>query len=127
MKNPNHLAGDKRPFVLALLAAMILSACGTATFENFNLLGSATDVQDRTIGKNTQKVYMTAGELDKVCDEQATLITSAGWKASEEMRREDTYKTGSFSNDQSANLTLMCSEQEDNAGIKVTLTLQKGG
>lgn len=104
------------------LAALFLAACAAATFDNFNLIGSATGIEERTIGKNTQKVYMAAGDVDKVCDEQAGLITSAGWTASEEMRREDTYKTGTFSREDST-LTLMCSAQE-NAGTKVTLTLQ---
>ena len=109
---------------LAVLSVFILAGCGTATFGDFNLIGSAKDAKESTIGKNDRMVYIASGTVDEVCDEQAKLISDAGWETTEEPRRETTYKTSSYSKD-SANVTLMCSEQED-ASIKVTLTLQKG-
>ncbi len=109
---------------IGLLTTILLAGCGAATFENFSLIGSAKDVKDSTIGKNIQKIYMTDGKLEDVCSEQANLITAANWKVSDEMRKESTYHTATYTDGQ-AYLTLMCSQQENNAGIKVTLTLQK--
>lgn len=63
--------------------------------------------------------------LSEVCNEQGKLITDAGYSSSEDLRDETTYLTGTYS-DGTATLTLMCSEQEENAGIKVTMTLQNG-
>jgi hypothetical protein len=110
--------------IILLLGVIFLAGCGSATFDNFNLIGSAKDVEKSTIGKNDRVVYMADGGLNEICGSQAKLITDASWTASEELRSETTYKTGTFTKDQST-LTLMCSEQEENTGIKVTITLQK--
>lgn len=110
---------------IAFISLFIIAACGAqAKFDNFNLVGSAKDMKESTIGKNNRMVYMSAGSVDSVCDEQANLIKTAGWQEGEQMRKKETYKTGSFKNETS-NVTLMCSEQE-NGEVKVTLTLQKG-
>ncbi len=111
--------------VIGLLSIMLLAACSSPTFGNFSLIGGAGDSEQSTIGGNDRMVYMASGTVNEVCDAQATLITGAGWTITEEPRTEDTYKTSSYT-DGTANLTLMCSEQEENAGIKVTLTMQGG-
>lgn len=113
-------------FLCGISAILFLVGCGGGgTFENIKLIGSAKDAEQSTIGNNPRMVYMSSGSIDEVCDAQANLITEANWKATEEPRKESTYKTSSYS-DGKSNLVLMCSEQEGNAGIKVTLTLQKG-
>ncbi len=115
----------KKIISVSFILLFIFAACGQqAKFDNFNLVGSAKDMKESTIGKNNRMVYMSSGNVDSVCDEQANLIKNAGWQNGEQMRKEETYKTGSFNNETS-NVTLMCSEQE-NGEVKVTLTLQKG-
>lgn len=110
----------------SLFTVLFLTGCsGGGSFEGINLIGSAKDAEQSTIGKNLRMVYMSSGTLAEVCDAQAKLVTDAGYKASEELRDETTYKTGTFTTDKNT-LTLMCSEQEENAGIKVTMTLNKG-
>jgi|GEM_PF-3083118 len=111
--------------VFIILAVILISGCASgATIGNVGVPGSAKNVEQSTIGKNDRLVYMSDGELAAVCDTQAQIITGAGLKASEEMRDETTYRTATYS-DGNTYLTLMCSQQEENAGIKVTLTLQK--
>jgi len=110
----------------SVFALVFLAGCsGGGSFEGIKLVGSASGAEQSTIGKNLRMVYMSQGTLAEVCDAQAKLTTEAGYKASEELRDETTYKTGTFTTDKNT-LTLMCSQQEENAGIKVTMTLNKG-
>jgi len=110
----------------SLFTIMFLAGCsGGGSFENIKLIGSANGAEQSTIGKNLRMVYMSTGTLAEVCDAQAKLVTEAGYTVSEEMRDETTYKTGTYTTDKNT-LTLMCSQQEGNAGIKVTMTLNKG-
>ncbi len=111
--------------VIGLMSVILLAACTSQTFGNFNLIGGAKDAEQSTIGANDRMVYMASGTVDEVCDAQAGLITGAGWTVTEEPRTEDTYKTSAYT-DGTASLTLMCGEQEENGGIKVTLTMQGG-
>jgi len=109
-----------------LFALVLLAGCsGGGSFENIKLIGSASGAEQSTIGKNLRMVYMASGKLAEVCDAQAKLVTEAGYTESEAMRDETTYKTATYTTEKNT-LTLMCSEQEENAGIKVTLTLNKG-
>ena len=109
-----------------LFAVVFLAGCsGGGSFENIKLIGSATGSEQSTIGKMLRNVYMSQGTLEEVCNGQIKLITEAGWTATEELRTEDTLMTNTYTKD-SATLVLMCSKQEENAGIKVTMNLNKG-
>ena len=109
-----------------LFAVVFLAGCsGGGSFEGIKLIGSAKGAEQSTIGKNLRMVYVSAGTLAQVCDEQSKLLIDAGYKASEELRDEKTYKTAPFTADKNT-LTLMCSEQDGSTDIKVTMTLQKG-
>lgn len=110
---------------IALVSFLLLfGACSTPSFGGFSLIGGASNAEQSKAGNNDRMVYLASGAADEVCASQASLITQAGYTASGEMRKETGYTTGSFTKG-AANLTLMCSE-EDNGQVKVTLTLQGG-
>jgi len=111
----------------SLFTVLFLAGCGGGgqSFEGIKLIGSAKDLDQSTIGNMLRNVYMSSGTLEEVCNAQIKLIEEAGYKATEELRTEDTLMTNTYEKDK-ASLVLMCSKQEENAGIKVTLNLRKG-
>ena len=109
-----------------LFAVVFLAGCsGGGSFEGIKLIGSASGNEQSTIGKMIRNVYMSQGTLEEVCNGQIKLIEEAGYTATEELRTEDTLMTNTYTKD-NATLVLMCSKQEENAGIKVTMNLNKG-
>lgn len=114
---------------LGVLTIMLVSGCGAAaTIANVSVPGSARNVENKEMGKNKALVYITNETVDQACATQAKLFTDAKWTAKDELRREDTYATTTYS-DGTSSMVLMCSETELSAtekATKVTLTLLAG-
>jgi serine protease inhibitor len=110
----------------SVMALMFIAGCGSsATIGNVSVPGGARNVENREMGKNKALVYITSESVDQACATQAKLFTDAKWTAENELRREDTYATTTYSDGKSS-MVLMCSETELSAtekATKVTLTL----
>lgn len=111
---------------LGVMTIMLVSGCGAAaTIGNVSVPGNARNVENREMGKNKALVYITSESVDQACATQAKLFADAKWTAKDELRRENTYATTTYSDGKSS-MVLMCSETEVSAtekATKVTLTL----
>jgi Flp pilus assembly protein CpaB len=111
--------------LIVMIAAVILAGCSSGlTIGNVGIPGGAKNAETREMGKNTQLVYMTDGDMKVACDAQSNLMT--GWLSDAEPDVNDTYMSRTFTSGD-ATMTVMCSEQREGEklmGTKVTMTLQ---
>lgn len=118
----------KLSVISGLLVLALLGCSSGPTIGGIEIPGGAKDASTRDIGKNTQLVYMTDGDMNAACDAQSKLVTAANYIQSGEADTSATYKSMTFTSG-GATLTVMCSEEREEGallGTKVTMTLQGG-